>query len=58
MKAALDRLAAFWDKTEVWAAGAAMLLLAVIPVLELVLGVFNVGFKGSVVYVQQLTLWV
>jgi tripartite ATP-independent transporter DctM subunit len=58
VKGVLAKLAAFWDKAEVWAAGAAMLLLAVIPVLELVLGLFNVGFKGSVSYVQQLTLWV
>jgi len=58
VKAALARFVAFWDKAEVWAAGGAMLLLAVIPVLELLLGLVNVGFKGSVVYVQQLTLWV
>ncbi|MBI3855550.1 MAG: TRAP transporter large permease subunit [Planctomycetes bacterium] len=58
MKAALAKTAAFWNKTELWAAGVALLLMALIPVAELVLGWFNVGFKGSVSYVQHLTLWV
>jgi tripartite ATP-independent transporter DctM subunit len=58
MKALLSRASVAWDRLELGLAGLALLLMAVLPVVELSLGWVHIGFKGSVNYVQNLTLWV
>jgi tripartite ATP-independent transporter DctM subunit len=46
-------------KIELWAAGAALILMALLPVLELLLrSVFRLSPPSSSQYVQNLTLWV
>src|SRR5687768_3065464 len=53
------RLGEIWGRVELGAAGLALLLMAVLPVAELLLRAgFNQGVPSSATYVQNLTLWV
>jgi C4-dicarboxylate transporter, DctM subunit len=53
------RIGDLWGRAELGAAGLALLLLAVLPVAELLLrACFNRGVPSSAGYVQNLTLWV
>jgi tripartite ATP-independent transporter DctM subunit len=53
------RLSAFWGRLELGAAGLALLLMAVIPVLELAARtIFHKSVPGTSGIVQNLTLWV
>ena len=60
--AALDwfrPIAVFMRRAEDGVAGAVLLAMGLLPVLELILRTFfNMGIQGSVGYVQNLTLWV
>jgi tripartite ATP-independent transporter DctM subunit len=59
MKAILARLGALWGRLELWAAGLALLLMGVLPVLEILCRLlFRRGVPGSTAFVQHLTLWV
>ena len=53
------RIGALWGRVELGAAGLALLLMAVLPVAELLLrACFSQGVPSSANYVQNLTLWV
>jgi tripartite ATP-independent transporter DctM subunit len=55
----IDRLARLGAKTENTLIAAALLAMALLPVLELVLRtLFNTGIPGTSGYVQNLTLWI
>src|SRR5262245_57984111 len=53
------RIGELWGRVELGAAGLALLLMAVLPVSELLLrACFSQGIPSSANYVQNLTLWV